>query len=41
LVVSRLRDSRIITAPRQGWVRCSPHCYIAPAEIDRMLDLLL
>jgi cysteine desulfurase / selenocysteine lyase len=37
VVVSKLRDAGIITAPRQGWVRCAPHFYIAPEEIDRML----
>ncbi len=39
-VVSRLRQERIVTAPRQGWVRVSPHFYISPTEIDRMLDVL-
>ncbi|MBM3737481.1 MAG: aminotransferase class V-fold PLP-dependent enzyme [Acidobacteria bacterium] len=39
-VVKRLRDAGIITAPRQGWVRTSPHFYITHGEIDRMLDLL-
>jgi cysteine desulfurase / selenocysteine lyase len=36
-IVRKLRDASIITAPRQGWVRCAPHFYIAPEEIDRML----
>lgn len=36
-IVRKLRDANIITAPRQGWVRCAPHFYIAPEEIDRML----
>jgi selenocysteine lyase/cysteine desulfurase len=40
MIVKLLRDQRIITAPRQGWVRTSPHFYIAPEEIDRMLALL-
>ena len=26
--------------PRAGWVRTSPHFYIRPEEIDRMIDLL-
>ena len=30
----------IIAAPRQGWVRVSPHFYIAPEDIDRMLEEL-
>ena len=40
LIVKTLRDQGIIAAPRQGWVRTSPHFYIAPEEIDRMLALL-
>lgn len=39
-IVRRLRDAGIITAPRQGWVRCAPHFYLAPEEIGRMLDEL-
>jgi cysteine desulfurase / selenocysteine lyase len=37
LIVRKLKDAGITTAPRQGWVRTSPHFYIAPEEIDRML----
>lgn len=37
LIVSKLREAKIITAPRQGWVRCAPHFYIAPEEVDQML----
>jgi len=40
VIVSKLREAGIITAPRQGWVRCAPHFYIAPDEIDRMLGEL-
>ena len=40
LIVRKLRDAGISAAPRQGWVRTSPHFYIAPDEIDRMLDEL-
>jgi selenocysteine lyase/cysteine desulfurase len=40
LIVSRLREAGITAAPRQGWVRTSPHFYISPAEIDHMLGLL-
>ena len=40
LVVSRFREHRITAAPRQGWARVSPHFYVRPAEIDRMLELL-
>ena len=37
---AHLKSKGIITAPRQGWVRMSPHFYIAPADIDRMLGEL-
>ncbi|HSW49360.1 MAG TPA: aminotransferase class V-fold PLP-dependent enzyme [Bryobacteraceae bacterium] len=40
LVVSRLKEQGIIAAPRQGWVRASPHFYISPEEIDRMIQAL-
>lgn len=39
-VVRRLRSERIVAAPRGEWVRMSPHFYIRPEEIDRMLELL-
>jgi cysteine desulfurase/selenocysteine lyase len=38
LIVRRLREHGFIAAPRQGWVRVSPHFYISPEEIDRFLD---
>ena len=37
---ARLRERSIITAPRAGWVRASPHFYITAEEIDRMVELL-
>ncbi len=40
VVVSTLKRHGIAAAPRQGWVRMSPHFYILPEEIDRVLDLL-
>jgi selenocysteine lyase/cysteine desulfurase len=40
LIVRRLREAGISCAPRAGWVRTSPHFYIAPADIDRMLGEL-
>jgi selenocysteine lyase/cysteine desulfurase len=40
LIVRKLRDAGIVTAPRQGWVRAAPHFYIAPEEIDRLLEQL-
>lgn len=39
-IVRRLRAEGIIAAPRAGWVRTSPHFYIAPEEIDRMVAAL-
>ncbi len=39
-IVRTLKESGIVTAPRQGWVRAAPHFYIAPEEIDKMLALL-
>ena len=40
LIVRKLKDANIVTAPRQGWVRAAPHFYIAPDEIDSMLSEL-
>lgn len=40
MVHARLRDSGFQAAPRQGWVRLSPHFYIRPDDIDRMLGAL-
>ena len=39
-VCAGLRAQGIITAPRAGWVRASPHFYIEPDDIARMLELL-
>jgi selenocysteine lyase/cysteine desulfurase len=39
-VVQRLREERVIAAPRQGWIRMSPHFYVSPEEIQKALDLL-
>ena len=39
-ICSRLREHSIITAPRAGWVRASPHFYIAAEDIEKMLGLL-
>lgn len=40
LVHARLRDNGFLAAPRQGWVRLSPHFYISPEDVDRMLAAL-
>jgi cysteine desulfurase/selenocysteine lyase len=39
-IVRVLRGRGITAAPRAGWVRTSPHFYIAPEDIDRMLEAL-
>ncbi len=39
-VVSRLKAAGIIAAARQGWVRTSPHFYISPEDIDRLIEEL-
>jgi cysteine desulfurase/selenocysteine lyase len=39
-VVGLLRAAGIIAAPRLAWIRTSPHFYISPDEIERMLDAL-
>ena len=40
VIVKKLREAGIVTAPRQGWVRTSPHFYIAPAKVEEMLAVL-
>jgi cysteine desulfurase/selenocysteine lyase len=39
-VVHVLKDRGIIAAPRQGWVRFSPHFYISPEDIERAVEAL-
>jgi len=39
-VVHDLKQRGILAAPRQGWVRMSPHFYISPEEIDRVVEAL-
>lgn len=39
-VVHELKERGIIAAPRQGWVRFSPHFYISPEDIDRVVGAL-
>jgi selenocysteine lyase/cysteine desulfurase len=38
--VRHLRRQKIVTAARAGWVRTSPHFYISPEEIDRLIAAL-
>jgi cysteine desulfurase / selenocysteine lyase len=40
MVVRDLKAKNIIVAPRQGWIRSSPHFYISPEDVDRMIDAL-
>lgn len=37
---SQLREQKVAAAPRQGWLRLSPHFYIAPEEIDHFIGML-
>ena len=39
-MVKKLSENGIQAASRAGWVRTSPHFYIKPEEIDRLLDYL-
>lgn len=40
VIVADLKRQMITAAPRQGWVRMSPHFYISPSDIDHVLDAL-
>ncbi len=40
LIVHQLRQRGILAAPRQGWVRASPHFYISPEDIETFLAVL-
>ncbi len=39
-LVSELKRNKIVAAPRQGWVRASPHFYISPEDIESVLRVL-
>jgi selenocysteine lyase/cysteine desulfurase len=39
-VYARLREQGFLAAPRQGWVRLSPHFYVSPEDIERLLEAL-
>ena len=39
-IVQKLKAAGIAVAPRQSWVRVSPHFYISPDDIGRMLEAL-
>lgn len=40
LIVTRLWENGISAAPRQGWIRFSPHFYISPADIAKVVEAL-
>jgi selenocysteine lyase/cysteine desulfurase len=40
MIVSELKRNKITAAPRQGWVRLSPHFYIGSEDIDQVLGSL-
>jgi cysteine desulfurase/selenocysteine lyase len=40
VIVKRLKERGFIAAPRQGWVRLSPHFYIDHEEIESLLNEL-
>ena len=39
-IVRKLAVAGISAAPRAGWVRTSPHFYIPPSDIDRLIEEL-
>ncbi len=39
-IMQKLSAAGVTAAPRQGWVRVSPHFYISPDDIGRMLEAL-
>ena len=39
-IVEHLKQQKIVTAARAGWVRTSPHFYITPEEIDNVIGVL-
>jgi len=39
-VTRDLKERGIVAAPRQGWVRLSPHFYLSPADIERVIEAL-
>ncbi len=40
LLVPEMRRNKITAAPRQGWVRVSPHFYISSEDIEQVLRTL-
>jgi len=40
MIWKEMKEKGIITAPRAGWLRVSPHFYISPAEIAAFVEAL-
>jgi cysteine desulfurase / selenocysteine lyase len=40
VIVAHLKEQKISAAARAGWVRTSPHFYITPEEIEKVIDCL-
>ena len=40
VVVRHLKERGMLAAPRQGWVRMSPHFYVSPDDIDKVIEAL-
>jgi len=40
MTFGKLKENGITSAPRQGWVRMSPHFYISPSDIERVVATL-
>ncbi|MDX1980110.1 MAG: aminotransferase class V-fold PLP-dependent enzyme [Bryobacteraceae bacterium] len=40
MLVNRLKGAGVIAAPRQGWVRMSPHFYVGSEAVERVLEML-
>jgi cysteine desulfurase/selenocysteine lyase len=40
VIVKRLKERGFIAAPRQEWVRVSPHFYISPDDIGQFLEIV-
>lgn len=39
-IVTELRARRVTAAPRQGWIRTSPHFYVGAEQIEEFLEAL-
>jgi cysteine desulfurase / selenocysteine lyase len=39
-ILKDLERNRIVAASRQGWIRMSPHFYVSPDEMERVIQVL-